>query len=274
MRAARRTRLRAAVRPLVTWSFTIDPAAGKGVSPAATASPTGPAVYFTALRPARIADTCKVQIAGQQGVPKGVSAVVLNVTGVDSTDEGFVTVYPCDSDRPEVSNLNPHPASTQPNLVTTPVAVDGTICVYSLQDVDIVIDVSGFYKQASGQRFTPSTPFRFIDTRDRFRPELQGGNAGHASAAGQIMTIQIAGVRSVPTNARAVSLNVTATDASQAGFLTAWPCGQQPPTSTANYVPNQAISNGAQLPLSASGTPCVFRQQSVHVIIDVNGWWS
>jgi hypothetical protein len=241
---------------------------------------------FTSVAPARVLDTRQagnrlgdgqtvtVQIGGQQGVPKGVSAVVLNVTGVDSTDESFVTVYPCDSDRPEVSNLNPHPASAQPNLVTTPVAADGTVCVYALQDVDVVIDVSGFYKQASGRRFTPSTPFRFTDTRDRARPELQGGTGGNAPAAGQIMTIQIAGVRGVPADATAVSLNVTATDARQAGYLTAWPCGQQPPTSTANYVPNQAISNAAQLPLSADGTLCVFTQQAVDVVIDVNGWWS
>jgi hypothetical protein len=241
---------------------------------------------FTSVTPARLYDTrqtgdrlsdgqtLQVKVAGKNGIPMGASAVALNVTGVDATDEGYVTVYPCGTERPVVSNLNPHPGRAQPNLVLTPVAADGTVCVYSLQDVDIVIDVSGYYKEGSGQRFTPSTPFRFTDTRERTRTELQAGTAGTRPAAGQIMTIQVAGVRGVPANVDAVSLNVTATEGGQAGFLTAWPCGRQPPTSTANYVVNGAISNGAQVSLSAEGTLCVFTQQAVHVVIDVNGWWS
>lgn len=34
------------------------------------------------------------------------------------------------------------------------------------------------------------------------------------------------------------------------------------------------MSDGAQLPLSDSGALCVYSNQAVHVIIDVNGWWS
>jgi hypothetical protein len=34
------------------------------------------------------------------------------------------------------------------------------------------------------------------------------------------------------------------------------------------------VSNGAQLPLSSSGSLCIYSNQTVHVVIDVNGWWS
>jgi hypothetical protein len=241
---------------------------------------------FTTVFPARQFDTrqtgsrlddgqtVQVQLGGQNEIPLGITAVVLNVTSVDPSADGFVTVYSCGTTRPEVSNLNPHPDRAQPNLVITPVAADGTVCLYSLQDVDIIVDVSGYFTTAAGQRFTPATPFRLTDTRERSRPELQAGTAGAPARAGQVIAIPIAGVRGVPAAARAVSLNVTATGAGQSGYLTAWPCGQQPPTSTANYLPNDAISNGAQLPLSADGTLCVFTQQDVHVVIDVTGWWS
>ena len=71
-----------------------------------------------------------------------------------------------------------------------------------------------------------------------------------------------------------MSLNLTVTGASRPGFITACPCGARPTTSTANFEAGEAVSNGAQLPLSASGTLCVYSMQDAHVIIDVNGWWS
>ena len=35
-----------------------------------------------------------------------------------------------------------------------------------------------------------------------------------------------------------------------------------------------AVANGAQMPLSATGQLCVYTSRNVHVIIDINGWWS
>jgi hypothetical protein len=86
--------------------------------------------------------------------------------------------------------------------------------------------------------------------------------------------IAVAGVRGIPADATAISFNLTVTEAAHEGYVTAWPCGPQPPTSTGNYEAGQAISNGAVLPLSETGTLCVFVQQQAHVIIDVNGWWT
>jgi hypothetical protein len=241
---------------------------------------------FTPVSPVRLLDTREsgqrltagqtlaLQIGGAGGVPNGVAAATLNVTSVDAGSDGFVTVYACDSDRPTVSNLNPRPGRVRPNLVVTPVSADGKVCLYSMQDVDLVVDVTGYLKLATGKRFTPSTPFRLIDTRDHSRPELQAGTGGQPVHAGQTLEIQIAGVRGVPTNAKAVSMNLTVTGAAQAGYLTAWPCGDRPTTSTANYTAGDAVSNGAQLPLSSTGTLCIYSMQEAHVIVDINGWWS
>lgn len=241
---------------------------------------------FTPVAPVRLLDTrvtgqrladgttVELQVGGVGGVPANVDAVTLNVTSVDPSLEGFVTVYACGANRPAVSNLNPRPGRVRPNLVVTPVSAGGKVCLYSLQDVDLVVDVTGFLKQGTGKRFTPSAPFRLIDTRERSRPELQAGTAGAPIQAGQTVTIQIAGVRGVPTGIQAVSMNLTVTGATRSGYITAWPCGDRPTTSTANYEPGEAVSNGAQLSLSAAGTLCVYSMQSAHVIIDVNGWWS
>jgi hypothetical protein len=241
---------------------------------------------FSPIAPVRLLDTREtgtrlssgqtvaLKVSGVGGIPSGVSAVTLNVTSVDPTATGFVTVYACEGERPTVSNLNPHPGRVRPNLVVTPVSADGKVCLYSLRDVDLVVDVTGYLKAGVGKRFTPSTPFRLIDTRDRSRPELQAGTGGSPVQPGQTVVIQIANARGIPAGATGVSLNVTVTGATRPGYLTAWPCGDRPTTSTANYDAGEAVSNGAQLPLSASGTLCIYSMQSAHVIIDVNGWWS
>ncbi len=250
---------------------------------------SGPA-KFTPVTPVRLLDTrtvpcstsCRLgagqtvelQIGGSGSVPAGVSAVTLNVTSTDAGDLGYITVYACDGERPEVSNLNPTPGRVRPNLVVTPVSAQGKVCVFTLNDTDLVVDLTGYLSSGSLRRFTPSDPFRFVDTRDRARPEMNSGTGGNQLQAGTVMVVPIAGVRGVPTGAKAVSLNLTVTNANGPGYITAWPCGDRPTVSTANYEANNAVSNGAQLPLSADGSLCIFSLQTAHVIIDVNGWWS
>ena len=89
-----------------------------------------------------------------------------------------------------------------------------------------------------------------------------------------MLTLQIAGERGIPSNATAVSINIAVTDALDPGFITAWPCGSRPTTANVNYEAAAAISNGAQVPLSAGGQLCIYTMSSAHVIIDVNGWWA
>ncbi len=219
-------------------------------------------------------ETVELQVTGRGGVPSGASAVTLNVTSTDASTLGYVTVYACDGERPLVSNLNPSPGRVRPNLVMTPVSGDGTVCLFTLGATDLVVDVTGYLSAASTGVFTPTEPFRFLDTRERLSTEMNGGTGGNVLGGGQTLRIQIAGQRGVPSDAKAVSINLTVTDALGAGYVTAWPCGERPTTSTANYNATQPVSNGAQLPLSADGALCVFSLWPTHVVIDVNGWWS
>ena len=250
---------------------------------------TAGAARFTPIAPVRLMDTregrgangpltggqvVSLQIGGTAGVPSGVSAVTLNVTSTDATADGYVTVWACDGTRPVVSNLNPTRGRVRPNLVVTPVAADGTVCFFTLNPTQLVVDVTGYLSGGSVRKFTPSSPFRFTDTRDRLRPEVNGGTGGSQLQAGQTLVVPIAGVRGVPSNAKAVSLNLTVTNGAGPGYITAWPCGDRPVVSTANFEANTPVSNGAQLPLSSSGSLCIYSNQTVHVVIDVNGWWS
>ena len=254
------------------------------VTGAMTTTATG---RFSPLTPQRVMDTrvgfgatrldadqtVELQVVGAAGVPAGATAVTMNLTSVEAAATGYVTAYPCGTERPVVSNLNPLPGRTRPNMVTVPLSADGRVCLYSLNPVDLVADITGYYATDGASAFTPATPFRLIDTRDRLRTEVNAGTAGQQVGAGQVVTVQIAGVRGVPTGATAVSVNITTTASSGNGYLTAWPCNDRPIASTANMRTDGAVSNAAQLPLSATGTLCIFAQHATHVVVDVNGWW-
>ena len=197
----------------------------------------------------------------------------MNVTGILPSLNAFVTAYPC-GDLPPTSSLNPAVGYVTPNLVMAQVSTRGTVCLFTNADLDLVVDVVGFVSSATATKFTPSTPFRFTDTRDLSRPAVSAGQGGLRLTAGQTLVIPMAGVRGIPQNARAISANLTAVDGTLDGFLTAFPCGTLPTASNVNYVPGSAVANAAELPLSTSGSICIFSSASVQVIVDVNGWWS
>lgn len=241
---------------------------------------------FASVTPTRLMDTrsgigrraagsvTSLTVTGVAGVPTSARVVSLNVTSVDPSTGGFVTVYPCDVSRPMASSLNPVPGRVKPNVVLAPVAADGTVCLFTSTDVDLVVDITGYIADSATFEFTPTSPFRLTDTRDRNRPEMNAGTAGNTAGAGKVLTVQVAGTRGIAASAKAVSANFTVTGGSNPGFLTAWPCGPQPSTSTVNFAAAEAIANGAQMPLSASGQICVMVSSDAHVIIDINGWWA
>ena len=211
-------------------------------------------------------------VRGAAGVPSSATMAVLNVTSVSPDADGYVTVYPCDGPVPEVSSLNPSPGVARPNIVITPLAADGSVCVFTVTDVDIVVDITGYVSDKGANTFTTAVPFRLSDTRAT-RTELNVGTSGGLHK-GETMTIKVAGQRGIANDAKAISANITAVGGDVPGYLTVWPCGPRPNTSTVNFASGSAVANGAQVPLSADGSLCVFANTNVQVIVDVNGWWS
>jgi hypothetical protein len=225
--------------------------------------------------PARLAagQIVELPVVGVAGIPNSASAVALNVTGVAPSADSYITVFPC-GELPPTSSLNPAAGKVTPNMVMAQVSPNGTVCFFASTDIDLLVDVVGYASGAVSNKFTPSAPFRFTDTRDGYRAEINAGQNGARLAAGQTLVVQIAGVRGVPANAKAISANLTAVDSTNAGYITAFPCNGVPATSNVNYEAAVAIANAAQLPLSADGAICIYSTASAQVIIDVNGWWS
>ena len=111
--------------------------------------------------------TIDIVAAGRGGVPaSGVETVVLNVTSVEPTLPGYVTVHAHGAGRPGVSSLNYTPGYNVPSLVMCRVGTGGKISLYSHAGlVDLVADVVGYFG-ASGAQHVAVEPARILDTRE------------------------------------------------------------------------------------------------------------
>ncbi|WP_441250881.1 hypothetical protein [Kitasatospora sp. McL0602] len=81
-----------------------------------------------------------------------VSAVVLNVTAVNATAGGYLTVFPGNgTNRPTTSNLNFGPRQVVPNQVVVPVDDSGLINIYNrFGSTDVVVDIFGYFTDPVG----------------------------------------------------------------------------------------------------------------------------
>jgi hypothetical protein len=215
--------------------------------------------------------TLNLAVSGHNGVPStGVTAVVLNVTVVNSTTGGYVTAYPDGRARPATSSLNFVAGQTIANVVTVPV-IDGHVDFYNLSGtVDLVADLEGYYTtDTGGSLFSAGPQTRLLDTRKGTgAPKGQVGPAQHLS-------LQVAGGPAVPDDATAVVMNVTVADATVGGFLTVYPDGASlPTTSNVNFSKNQTIPNEVIVPIGANGKVDFYNGfGSVDVIADVQGYF-
>lgn len=123
-----------------------------------------------------------------------------------------------------------------------------------------------------GRNFYTLAPCRVIDTR---LPDGRWG--GPALAAGAERLFTMAGQCAIPATARDVSVNLTLTDPSAAGFLTVFTADRKlPNASNLNYSAGQTRGNNAILTLSSSGeirVYCSQSQGSAHLVLDVNGYF-
>lgn len=124
--------------------------------------------------------------------------------------------------------------------------------------------------------FIPVEPARLLDTRTG-----AGTSTGRPGvvAAGTTIDVDPVAAGNVPLAfVTAVVLNVTATEPGTAGYLTAYPCGQDPPNaSNVNFdagetVPNLVVVDLVGFPLT--GRVCIYSSAATHVIADVTGFYA
>lgn len=205
-----------------------------------------------ALQPA--GSTVVLNLASK--VPAAAQAVSINVTTDQATADGFVTVYPCDEARPNVSNVNQSPGSARPNLATVKLSATKTVCLFVSTETALIVDLVGSWVPAPATGvigLTPdATPDRVYDSR----------TAGGVLPTGATRRV-------VPSTAAVLFVNVTATNTTSAGYLAAFPCDEgYLGTSNVNYGPLSTSSTAAVIDASRGGI-CVFSSQPIDVVVDV-----
>lgn len=101
--------------------------------------------------------TIAVTVAGRGGVPIDATSVLLNVTAVQPSGTGYLTVYPCGT-LPLASNVNYRAGQVVPNAVLAQLDDDGQVCIYSVAATDLVVDVVG---ASTGE---PFASYEVVDT--------------------------------------------------------------------------------------------------------------
>ncbi|MCE9621707.1 MAG: hypothetical protein K8R99_05110 [Actinomycetia bacterium] len=213
-------------------------------------------------------------VAGRGGVPgAGAGSVALNVTAINPSAAGFMTVWPAGQARPNASNLNFTAGQVIPNMVIVPIGADGQISLWSYSSVDVLVDVLGWFP--AGGSFNGLIPTRLMDTRAGSGTTDGAFAGGPRLVAGTDFTLTVAGRGGVPASgAGSVALNVTAVNPSAAGFMTVWPAGQaRPNASNLNFAAGQVIPNMVIVPIGANGQISLWSYASVDVLVDVLGWF-
>jgi hypothetical protein len=196
-------------------------------------------------------------------VPAGARAVTVNLTATGATASTFVTAWPAGTGRPAASNINLNAGGTRQNLVTVALGADNRVSLYNLAgQVNLVVDMVGFYTPAFGAGFVPLSPSRVLDTRD-------GGGPLHAGGS-----IAIDPGPRVPANAAAALLNITGVGATGSTFVSVWSGDGRPDSAGAvlNLSVGETAANLAAVAFSPSRPVTAYNDWgSVHVLADLAG---
>jgi hypothetical protein len=227
-----------------------------------------------------------VKVANNNGVADGATAAVLNVTVINPSAGGFLTVFPQGAAQPFTANVNYVAGQVTGNRVIVPLSTTGVtpgdISIFSSSAADVVVDVSGFYSAfgGTGSAFTAEpAPVRICDTRSGNPSGLTGGvaqcNGAHLGTGGT-QTVSVTGLASVPSGATAVVFNLTAITPSQGTFLTVYTGGStRPLVSDLNPAAGDVKGNLTVATLSPGGTMTIYNNTgTVDVTVDVLGWYS
>lgn len=203
-------------------------------------------------------------------VDADASAVMLNIVAVNPLAAGFLTAYPCEGDPPLAASVNYKAGDVLPNAVFVQTSPTGEVCIFSLADTDIVVDVTG-YVPADGTT-VGVRPARYLETRpgeDTFDGAFETATRVPAD---DFVRVKIADRGVVPEGVRTVLLNVATVGGASAGFATAYPCGVLPLTANINYGPGGVTSNAVTAQLTFDGDLCVYSSAEVDIVLDVYGY--
>ncbi|GEM_PF-5888531 len=278
--AARRRLSRglAVVAPLGLVTALAAGAPGLPGTPAALASggtPTleaGPGQYFP-VTPVKVLDTRDgtggvpaaplaagatviVPVDGMGQVPPaGVTDVYAVISAFNPTASGAIEDYNTDVSNPGIWTLpftGGGPDVTVSDMIQVSGSGDISVTNASSGTADVSVTVLGYVADQTsripGDLYTALPEAAVLDTRSGL-----GAPRAQVPAGGSV-TVQIAGVAGVPSGAAGAAVFLGAANASQAGWVSAYPAGGTDPNlRVLSYAPGRVVHNLYYGPLSSSG---------------------
>jgi hypothetical protein len=253
---------------------------------------TDGAVFFP-IAPVRVLDSRNtgkfvsgspknIKIAGVGGIPANAVAITGNVTVTNQQTAGFVSVTRLPASNPQTSTLNFPVHDNRANNVTSPLSTDGNVSITfksstAGKTADVILDVTGYFLNGNvGSTYKPLAPVRVLETR-AITGQIGPQGPIHVSTNTEF---QVAGVKTVPANAVAVTGNLTVVNQTAAGFITlsTAPPATSPQTSTINFPVGDIRANGVTVKLSATGSLWFVYKSTVsgatiQVLFDVTGYY-
>jgi hypothetical protein len=206
--------------------------------------------------------------------PAGATAALVNIIATDVVKDGYLTAEDCAS-RPfgtrAWSNGDTRVGRISSWSTIVPIDPQGQFCIYLSTPIHTVVDVQGFFAPSAaaptGNLFTPVVTQRTMDSR------LTGGPVGPTVVTPQMSTTALTPV--------AALTNLTSTEATTPGFLTADTCASMAPGlqthSNVNFTDKElSVTNLAVVPVTpvAGGVQfCTFVNQPTHEVVDVLGYF-
>jgi len=100
-------------------------------------------------------------------------------------------------------------------------------------------------------------------------------SSGGALRGGQQRSVPVQSVAKLPSDAKAVVVNVTAVSPSATGFARIWPNGEpMPKTSQLNFYKGQGIANELIIPVNGNGFKIWNSRGNTHFVFDVVGYYT
>ncbi|MGV8973113.1 MAG: hypothetical protein ACOH10_12395 [Rhodoglobus sp.] len=199
--------------------------------------------------------------------PSGASAVALNVTAANPTNDTYISTCPggtaigtCKLS----SSLNPTRGTNTPNMVIVKLGTGGTVSFYNDSgSVQLIADVQGWFvdSRTAGASYVPVDPTRSM--------------AFQKVGTGRTYNLTLTGV---PTGATAVALNLTSANQTKDTYVSVCPYGTDlascKAASNLNPYRGKDIANLVVVKLG-TGNRITFYNDSgdSELIADVQGWF-
>jgi PKD repeat protein len=219
-------------------------------------------------------------------IPSDAIAVTGNLTVTGQTKAGSLAIGPAAGTVGATSSLNFPVGDVRANGVTVPLSSgsNGTLSfVYKAAaggKADVVFDVTGYFRKtsAAGNSYHVVTPTRFLDTRGAGLG-LAGPFSANTPRTFEVTNRPDVTGADVPSNATAVTGNLTVVGQTGAGYVSLGPdAAALNATSTLNFPVGDVRANNVTVKLGDNGRlSAVYKAgagRTVHLVFDITGYFT